>query len=70
MKVRPIRNFRHVNYPSNTALDCNKIYDSIPAKNQPRWQERGAVFVESPNGAPEMLLFQEDYEVVSRESKQ
>jgi len=64
MKIKPNLAYRHVNYPSNTALDPNKVYDAIPATNQPNWEAEGKIFVESPNNAPEMLLMKGEYKII------
>lgn len=64
MKARPLRAFKHASYPSNTRLDPNKVYEVEPATNQPDYEERGKVFFPCPNGAPSLLLWREEYEVV------
>lgn len=66
MKVRPKLAYRHANYPHNTALDPNKVYVAELATNQPEWEEKGKIFLPCPNGAPEMLLDNTEYEVVEK----
>jgi|LakMenE01Jun11ns_1017448.scaffolds.fasta_scaffold9959384_23 hypothetical protein len=64
MKVRPNLAYRHANYPSNTALDPKAVIDATPATNQPNWECEGKIFVECPNGAPELLLVAGEYTIV------
>ena len=64
MRIRPNMAYRHANYPTATALDPGKVYNAIWATNQPNWKERGLVFVDSPAGAPEMLLDHTEYKEV------
>ena len=63
MQIIPNDAYRHANYPGNTALDPNKVYDATIASNQPDYEERGLVFVDCPNGAPELLLDSTDYDL-------
>lgn len=64
MRVKPKLAYRHANYPASTALDPAKVYEAVHATNQPDWKEKGKIFVDSPNGAPEMLLMEGEYEIV------
>ena len=65
MQIKPKLAYQHAGYLSNTALDPRKTYTATPATNQPHWRERGLVFVESANGAPEMLLSAAQYTVTA-----
>jgi len=62
MLIRPKLAFRHAGYLSPTALDPEKTYEATPATNQPECE--GKVFVQCPNGAPELLLERDDYDIV------
>ena len=64
MRIKPKLAYRHANYPASTALDPSEVYDAVHATNQPDWEAEGKVFVESPGGAPEMLLSRDEYEIV------
>jgi hypothetical protein len=50
--VRPLLPYRHANFPAETALETCRDYTATLATHL---SEPG-VFVECPNGAPEMLL--------------
>ena len=63
MRIKPLENWRHAGYPADTALDTENTYLAIPATNQPKWKEQGKVFVECPNGAPELCLNKREYEI-------
>ncbi len=65
MNITPKLAYRHAGYPANTALDTSKVYPATIATNQPNYKKRGLVFVDCPNGAPEMLLSRAQYEVVA-----
>ena len=65
MKIKPNDDYRHANYPSNTALNSEEVYEATHATNQPDWKARGLIFVACPNGAPELLLSSQDYEIVT-----
>lgn len=67
MKIKPKLAYCHANYPMSTALDPNKIYDAAPATNQPDWDKQAKIFVECPNGAPEILLKSGEYTVIVEE---
>ena len=64
MKVQPKLAYRHANYPSNTALDPTRATEAVHATNQPDWEAEGKIFVDSPNGAPEMLLLRGEYTII------
>jgi len=46
------------------SLDPERVYDAIPATNQPDWEEKGKVFVEPAPGATSILLERDDYTLV------
>ena len=58
MKVKPKENYKLVNYPDNTALDKNKVYDADIAYNQPEYIEKCKIFVEG------ILLERDDYIII------
>jgi hypothetical protein len=64
MKVIPNDNYRHANFPIETELDTTQEYEAVPARNQPDHKKYGLVFVQPPNGAPELLLNSKEYTVV------
>jgi len=64
LKIRPHRAYRHAHYPTSTALDPTKVYSAVRAMNQPDWEARGLIFVESPGNAPELLLEAGEYDIV------
>ena len=69
MKVKPNQAFRHANYPSNTAVSTEP-QTCVLATNQPEWEAECKIFVESNNGAPEMLLTKDDYRVIVTEESE
>ena len=58
MKVKPLLNYRFANYPKSTSLNKNKVYDGVIAINQPKYKERGLIFIN------DMLLDKNEYGVV------
>jgi len=53
--VRPLQSYY---WAGQAKLDSEKVYKATPATNQPKYKERGLVFVEG------YLLTKEEYEVV------
>jgi len=43
MKIKPKLAYRNPCFPVNE-MDPNKVYEAIPATNQPNWKERKAIF--------------------------
>jgi hypothetical protein len=59
MKIRPTDNWKLLG--TSLALDKTKVYEAVPATNQPNWQERKAIFVVCPAGS--MLLEGDEYTI-------
>lgn len=67
MKIQPNENFTQLGMGyGRPSLDKTKVYDAIPAKNQPDWKEKGKVFVffNDDKDEPTILLDKFDYIVV------
>ena len=61
VKIRPAGDYHILG--TDIRLDSGKVYDAIPATNQPDYKEREKVFVLTPEG--DALLCKGEYEVVS-----
>lgn len=62
MKVKPKLAFRLAGIGYNAPrLDPSRVYDAVPAENQPDYEAKGLVFVEPEPGATSILLDKEDY---------
>ena len=49
------------------SVSKDKVYDAIPATNQPNWKERGLIFIQGAEGDTSdigFLLDNTDYEVI------
>ena len=64
MNIRPNLAYGHMGYPIGTYLETHKVYKAVRATNQPDWKKQGLVFVDCPNGAPELLLRKGEYTIV------
>jgi hypothetical protein len=67
MKIKPNDDFTSLGLGYNSPkLDKSKVYDAVPATNQPDWEEKGKVFVSFNNDGqePSMLLDKFDYQVI------
>ncbi len=60
MKIRPTDNWRLVG--PDIRLDKTRIYDAIPATNQPEFEEKKKIFAQTPRGS--MLLELGEYVIV------
>jgi hypothetical protein len=66
MKVKPKLAYRHANYPEATSV-LVEPQECYLATNQPEWEAKAKIFVDSRGGAPEMLLTRDDYTVIVEE---
>lgn len=65
MRVRPLNDFKMLG--TRISVSKNKVYDAIPATNQPDWEERGLIFIQGAEGDTSdigFLLDNTDYEVI------
>lgn len=65
MRVRPLNDFKMLG--SRISVSKDKVYDAIPATNQPNWEERGLIFIQGAEGDTSdigFLLDNTDYEVI------
>lgn len=65
MRVRPRNDFKMLGTQIQVSKD--KIYDAVPATNQPNWESRGLVFIINAEGDTTelgFLLDSTDYEVI------
>lgn len=62
MKVIPKENFKLLG--TDFKLNKNRVYEALRAVNQPKWQERRAIFV--IDGDDSMLLEGDDYVLIER----
>lgn len=60
MKILPVENFRLLG--TSMCVSKEKVYDAVPATNQPNWEERRLVFL--LDGEDSMLLQGDEYEVI------
>jgi hypothetical protein len=60
MKIRPTDDWKLLG--PDIQLDKTKIYYAIPATNQPEFEEKKKIFVQTPRGS--MLLEAGEYEIV------
>jgi hypothetical protein len=44
MRVRPLESYKLLG--TEIELDKNKVYDAVPATNQPDWETKGLIFVD------------------------
>jgi len=44
MRVRPLENYELLG--TGIKLDKTKVYDAVPATNQPDWKAKGLIFVD------------------------
>jgi hypothetical protein len=57
MKIRPLENY--VLLGTGIKLDETKVYDAVPATNQPDWESKGKIFV----GESGFLLSKGEYTI-------
>lgn len=57
MKIKPKRAYRNPCIPINQ-MDTEKVYDAVPASNQPDWKEKKKIF------AGDHLLEDGEYTIV------
>tara|TARA_R100000654_G_scaffold19070_1_gene39262 strand:- start:3301 stop:3501 length:201 start_codon:yes stop_codon:yes gene_type:complete len=65
MRVRPLNDFKMLS--ARISVSKDKVYDAIPATNQPDWEERGLIFIQGAEGDTSdigFLLDNTDYEVI------
>ena len=65
MRVRPLNDFKMLS--TRISVSKDKVYDAIPATNQPDWKERGLIFIQGAEGDTSdigFLLDNTDYEVI------
>ena len=65
MRVRPLNDFKMLS--TRISVSKDKVYDAIPATNQPDWEERGRIYIQSAEGDTSgigFLLDNTDYEVI------
>ena len=55
MRVRPLESYKLLG--TEIKLDKTKVYDAVPATNQPDWETKGLMFV------GEVLLSRDEYTV-------
>lgn len=60
MKVRPKEDYTL--YTTDIKIFADKVYDAVPATNQPYWKEKGKIFVDK------ILLERCEYEIVQETS--
>lgn len=67
MTIQPKLPFRLLGVGYNApTLDHTRVYDAVPATNQPDWQKKGKVFVSFNNDSeePSILLERGDYDII------
>jgi hypothetical protein len=62
MRVVPRKNYHLVG--TGIRLDCRKVYNAVPATNQPYYKERGLVHITFGDSDASMLLKEGEYDVV------
>lgn len=65
MRVRPLNDFKMLS--TRISVSKDKVYDAIPATNQPDWEERGLIFIQGAEGDVTdigFLLDKTEYEVI------